>query len=78
MELKMINELLRLLRNRRKHFEAEAKKSLADELYTIYRARAAEAEAIYIIISNMKLKLLKERKRDEAELASQGISAEIQ
>ena len=78
MELKILNELLRLIRKRTRQFELEARNALTYDLETVYRAKAAEAEAIYIIILNMKLKLLKERARDEAELASQGISAEIQ
>ena len=78
MELKILNELLRLIRKRTRQFELEARNALTDELETVYRAKAGEAESIYVIINNMKMKLLKERARDEAELASQGISAEIQ
>lgn len=59
MELKIINELLRLLRKRSKHFESEARTASTDELYTIYRAKAAEAESVYIILMNMKLKAMK-------------------
>ena len=76
--MELLNELLRLMRKRSRDFEREARAALTYDLETVYRAKAAEAEAIYIIILNMKLKLLKERKRDEAELASQGISAEVQ
>ncbi len=59
MELKIINELLRLLRKRSKYFESEAKKALTDELYTIYRAKAAEAEAVYVIVYNMRQMAMK-------------------
>ena len=67
--MNILNELCTILRKRYKQMEREANKALTDELQIIYRAKAAEAQAIYIIVYNMKIKLMRERARDaEAEL----------
>ena len=70
--MNILDELLTLLRKRSKHFEYLARVAITDQLTDIYRAKAAEASAIYAIVNNMKLKMLKERARDA------DISAEIQ
>lgn len=62
--MSMLEELLKLLRRRSRELERLARKSITVELADIYRAKAAEAEAIYVIVYNMKMKLLKERARD--------------
>ena len=64
MELKILNQLLWLIRKRSQHFEREARNALTYDLETVYRAKAGEAEAIYVIVYNMKMKLLKERAQD--------------
>lgn len=64
--MNILNELMRMLRKRCKHFERLAKEALTDELETVYRSKAAEAYSIYVIVYNMKMKLLKEGK-DDAE-----------
>ena len=63
-----LDELLKLLRKRSKQFEREAKMALTDELEIIYRAKAAEAYSIYVIIENMKKKMIKEGKEDANEV----------
>jgi hypothetical protein len=60
----MLDELQRLLRRRSKHFEYLARVAITVELTDIYRAKAAEAYSIYVIIENMKKKMLKERAQD--------------
>lgn len=57
----ILDELITLLRKRSKHFEHLAREAITVELTDIYRAKAAEAYAIYVIVYNMKMKLLKER-----------------
>lgn len=59
-----LDELQRICRKRCKQFEREAKMALTYELETVYRSKAAEAYSIYVIIENMKKKMLKERARD--------------
>ena len=59
--MKELNEILRILRKRSKQFEHEGSVALTDELETIYRAKAEEAYSIYVIVYNIKMKLLKER-----------------
>jgi hypothetical protein len=56
---------MKMLRKRCKHFERLAKEALTDELETVYRSKAAEAYSIYVIVYNMKMKLLKEGKDTE-------------
>lgn len=73
--MNILDELLTMLRKRSKHFEYLARVALTVELTDIYRAKAAEAYSIYVIASNMKLKLLKERARDAD---AESISADIQ
>ena len=64
-----LNELMRVLRKRYKDFLREAKHATTDELEIIYRAKASEAEAIYILAYNMKMQILKERARNaDAEI----------
>lgn len=60
-----LDELLRLLRKRSKQFEREAKLALTDELETIYRAKAAEAYSIYVIIENMKKKAMRDGRKTD-------------
>lgn len=60
----ILTDLMRLLRKRTRHFERLAKEALTDELETVYRSKAAEAYSIYVIVYNMKMKMLKERARD--------------
>ena len=62
--MSMLDELQRICRKRCKQFERQAKESLTDELETIYRSKADEAYSIYVIVYNMKMKMLKERARD--------------
>lgn len=64
-----LTKLMKMLRKRYKYLLHESKNATTDELETIYRARAAEAEAIYIIAYNMKMEILKERAKDrDAEI----------
>jgi hypothetical protein len=60
----ILTDLMRLLRKRTRYFERLAKEALTDELETVYRSKAAEAYSIYVIVYNMKMKMLKERARD--------------
>lgn len=62
--MNQLTELMHILRKRVRYFERLAKEALTDEVETVYRAKAAEAEAIYVIVYNMKMKLLKERVND--------------
>lgn len=62
--MSVLDELQRLLRRRSKHFEYLARVAITVELNDIYRAKAAEAYSIYVIIENMKKKMLKERAQD--------------
>lgn len=57
--MSMLDELQRLLRRRSKHFEYLARVAITVELTDIYRAKAAEAYSIYVIIENMKKKAIK-------------------
>ena len=63
----IVDELLTILRKRSRDFARTAKTALTDELYHIYRAKASEAEAIYIILLNMRKEALKNIKADEGE-----------
>lgn len=64
--MSVLNELMQLLRKRSRNFERLAKEATTDELETVYRAKAAEAYSIYVIIYNMKMEMLKGR-IDDAE-----------
>lgn len=61
----ILTDLMRLLRKRTRHFERLAKEALTDELETVYRSKAAEAYSIYVIVYNMKMKMLKEGGKNE-------------
>lgn len=53
-----LDELLTITRQRTKEFEYQARVSRTDELRTIYRAKADEAYSMYIIVLNMKKKVV--------------------
>ena len=57
--MNILDELLTLLLSRSRKFEREAKNAITEELHIIYRAKAAEAYAIYTEIYNRKMKLMK-------------------
>lgn len=53
-----LDELLTITRQRTKEFEYQARVSRTDELRSIYRAKADEAYSMYIIVLNMKKKVV--------------------
>ncbi len=65
--MNFLEELMRITRKRALHFEREAKRALTDELETIYRAKADEAYSIYVIVLDMRRKILRERAKDGRE-----------
>lgn len=67
--MNILDELLTLLRKRSRYFEYLARVAITVELTDIYRAKAAEAGAIYDIVFKMKMKMLKERAQEtDAEI----------
>lgn len=63
--MSILDELQTLLWKRSRQFEREAKMALTEDLSIVYRAKAAEAYSIYIILLNMKKKAMQDGKNTD-------------
>ena len=64
--LKVYSQILKELRAEISNNKSLAEKAISDDLYLVYRSKAAEAEAIYAYVLNLNNKYVKEIHKKES------------
>lgn len=63
---KVYNQILKELRAEITNNKSLAEKAISDDLYLVYRSKAAEAEALYAYVLNLNNKYVKEIHKKES------------